>query len=268
MQVQGKVVVVTGGAKGIGAATTRKFIEKGASVAIVDLDDYSGNKLTQELGKKSIYIHADVTNESDVSQIFQHTVSEFGQIDVLVNNAATTSGKSLFDSDLATWQKDQDSVLKSVYLCTREALPYLLENTPKSSIVNVTSVNGMTAIAQDGYSAAKAGVISLTRTIAITYGPQGLRCNVVAPGTVRTTIGADAGKDPSIPPDPQRFDRVASLYPLRRIAEPMEIANAILFLASDAASFITGANLVVDGGLTAGSDLFTRLAKGAKLVED
>ena len=219
MQVQGKVVVVTGGAKGIGAATTRKFIENGASVAIVDLDDYSGNKLTQELGKKSIYIHADVTNESDVSQIFQHTVSEFGQIDVLVNNAATTSGKSLFDSDLATWQKDQDSVLKSVYLCTREALPYLLEN-------------------------------------------------VVAPGTVRTTIGADAGKDPSIPPDPQRFDRVASLYPLRRIAEPMEIANAILFLASDAASFITGANLVVDGGLTAGSDLFTRLAKGAKLVED
>lgn len=268
MEVQGKIVVITGGAKGIGAETARRFVKYGASVVVVDLDDGSGEKLVKELGHESIYVHADVTNEDDVSYIFKKTVSELGKLDVLVNNAAATSGKSLVDSDLETWQKDQDSVLKSVYLCTRAALPYLLKNTPKSSIVNVTSVNGMTAIAQDGYSAAKAGVISLTRTVAVTYGPQGLRCNVVAPGTVRTTIGADAGKDSAVPLDPTRFDRISSLYPLRRIAEPAEIANAIVFLASDEASFITGANLVVDGGLTAGSDIFTRLAKGAKLVEE
>ena len=283
MRFQGKVAIITGGAKGIGAATARRFAADGARVVIADIDDAAGSALAAELGAGgTLYVHADVTNEEHVVAMLTSAAERFGGIDVLVNNAATTTGTALADADLSAWQRDQDAVLKSVYLCTRHALPHLLKRTPGASIVNVTSVNGMMAIGQDAYSAAKAGVISLTRTVAVTYGPRGLRCNVVAPGTVRTTIGVSPGgvnpggvnpggvspgDGPARPPEPSHFERVAALYPLRRVAEPEEIAGAIAFLASDDASFITGANLVVDGGLTAGTDLFTRLAAGARIVE-
>ena len=270
MRFQGKVAIITGGAKGIGAATARRFAADGARVVLADLDDAAGEALAANLGHDSaMYIHADVTSEDDVQAMVAGSVERFGGIDVLVNNAATTTGKALADADLEAWQRDQDAVLKSVYLCTRLTLPHLLVRTPGANIVNVTSVNGMMAIAQDSYSAAKAGVISLTRTVAVAYGPQGLRCNVVAPGTVRTTIGVGpGGGGRARPPEPSHFDRVASLYPLRRVAEPEEIAGSIAFLASDDASFITGANLVVDGGLTAGTDMFARLAAGARIVEE
>lgn len=279
MRFQSKVAIITGGSKGIGAATARRFAADGARVVLADLDDAAGQALAAELGSEGArYVHADVTSEADVQALMAEAIKHFGGVDVLVNNAATTTGKALADADTEAWQRDQDAVLKSVYLCTRLALPHLLARTPGASIVNVTSVNGMMAIGQDAYSAAKAGVISLTRTVAVTYGPQGLRCNVVAPGTVRTTIGVSPGGvspggvspggGPARPPEPSHFERVASLYPLRRVAEPEEIAGAILFLASDDASFITGANLVVDGGLTAGTDMFARLAAGARIVEE
>jgi NAD(P)-dependent dehydrogenase (short-subunit alcohol dehydrogenase family) len=267
MRFDGKVAIVTGGAKGIGAATVRRLLTEGARVAIADIDEANGRALADELGSGAAFIGADVTQETEVSAMFSATLERFGGVDILVNNAAATTGQSLEDADLASWRRDQEVVLQSVYLCTRLGLPRLLLRAPGASIVNVSSVNGLTAIAQDSYSAAKAGVISLTRTVAVKYGPRGVRCNAVTPGTVRTTIGGSPGKDNAQQPERAYFDRVASLYPLRRIAEPEEVAGAIAFMASDDASFITGANLVVDGGLTAGTDLFARLSAGARIVE-
>ncbi len=269
MRFDGKVAIVTGGAKGIGAATVRRLLAEGARVAIADVDRANGQALADELGTDAAFVGTDVTREDDVSAMFSATVERFGGVDILVNNAAATTGRSLEDADLASWQRDQTVALQSVYLCTRLGLPHLLRRTPGANIVNVSSVNGMIGLAQDSYSAAKAAVISLTRTVAVKYGPQGVRCNAVTPGTVRTTIGVSRGGDGDAgPPERAYFDRVAALYPLRRVAEPEEIAGAIAFLASDDASFVTGASLVVDGGLTAGTDLFARLSAGARIVEE
>ena len=258
---EGKAIIVTGGAKGIGAATVLRFVDEGAHVLLADVDDGTGVALAESLGDKAVYVHADATIEADVAAMVEAAVARFGGVDILVNNAGATTGKALADMTEAEWQWELDVNLKSFYLCTRLALPRLLERCPGASIVNVSSVNGMMAIAQDGYSAAKAGVTSLTRTIAATYGPRGLRCNVVSPGTVRTTIGGG-------PRDEGYWERVGALYPLRRVAEPGEIASAIAFLASDDASFISGANLPADGALTSGTDIFGRLAKGARIVEE
>lgn len=258
---EGKTIIVTGGAKGIGAATVLRFVDEHACVLIADVDDDAGAALANSLGRNVVYVHADATVEADVAAMVEAAVARFGGVDILVNNAGATTGKALADMTEDEWQGEMDANLKSFYLCTRLALPRLLERCPGASIVNVSSVNGMMAIAQDGYSAAKAGVVSLTRTVAATYGPRGLRCNVVSPGTVRTTIGGG-------PRDEGYWERVGALYPLRRVAEPGEIASVITFLASHDASFISGANLPVDGALTSGTDIFARLARGARILEE
>ena len=261
MRLTGKSVVITGAAKGIGATAARLFAAEGARVAILDLDDAQGPRTAAEIGAGAFFLHADVTDAAQVGAAVEEAAARLGGLDILVNNAAATTAKALDEMSEADWQRDQDVTLKSVFLCVRAALPHLLARCPGAAIANVSSVNGMMGLAQDSYSAAKAGVNSLTRTVALKYGPRGLRCNAVSPGTVRTSIGGGR------PDEPDYWGRVGSLYPLRRVAEPEEIAHAILFLVSDEASFVTGANLVVDGGLTAGADLFARLARGARIVE-
>ena len=261
MRPAGKTAVITGAAKGIGGASARLFAAEGARVAILDVDDAQGSRVAAEIGDGALFLHADVTDAADVEAAVREAAERLGALDILVNNAASTTAKALEEMDEADWCRDQDAALTSVFLCTRAALPHLLARCPGAAIVNVSSANGMMGLAQDSYSAAKAGVNSLTRTIAVKYGPRGLRCNVVSPGTVRTSIGGGR------PGEPGYWEHVGALYPLRRVAEPEEVARAVLFLASDEASFVTGANLTVDGGLTAGTDLFARLARGARIVE-
>ncbi len=172
---------------------------------------------------------------------------EFGPVDVLVNNAARATDKDLLDLDDEQWESDVSVALKGSFLCARAVLP---DMTARGSgvIINVSSVNALGYFGNEAYSAAKAGVLSLTRSLAVRYGPSGVRANAVVPGTLRTPAWEERRRS-----DPEIFERVAAWYPLGRVGEPEDVANAALFLASDEASWITGVALPVDGGLLAGN---------------
>ena len=169
---------------------------------------------------------------------------------MLVNNAGLSKGDDVLEMDSATWDLNLDVVLKGVFLCSKALLPGMIERG-RGVILNIGSVNGLTGIGEMAYSAAKAGMVNLTQNLAVRHGPAGVRVNCIAPGSIRTPIWADR-----VATDPGVFDTLAPWYPLRRVGEPEDIANAALFLASDEASWITGVTLCVDGGLMAGSDKF------------
>ncbi len=173
----------------------------------------------------------------------------FGPVDVLVNNAATCEGDDILKIDEATWDADVAGVLKSAFLCSKRVLPGMIEQG-RGSIVNVASVNGLGYLGNEAYSAAKAGMINLSRSMAARYGRHGVRANAIAPGSVRTPIW-----QARLDQDPEVFDRLVKWYPLGRLGEPADIAAAALFLASDEAGWISGEVLRVDGGLMAGYPL-------------
>ena len=180
----------------------------------------------------------------------------FARVDILVNNAGLSVGDTVLDFDEAAWDLNLDVVLKSVYLCSRSVLPGMIERG-RGVILNIASVNGMMAVGEAAYSAAKAGMINLTANMAIHFGDKGVRVNCIAPGTIRTPIwGARVKRDPEV------FEKVAKWYPLGRVGEPEDIAKAALFLCTDDASWITGVTLPVDGGLTAGSYRLNRDLQG------
>jgi NAD(P)-dependent dehydrogenase (short-subunit alcohol dehydrogenase family) len=245
----GQVAIVTGGASGIGRAIARLFAAEGAKVALCDLN-YSAGAATvaeiQSAGGTAMFVHADVTIESEVNFVVARTLDSFGDLSILVNNAGVSLGDSVLDTDPATWDQNFAVVLKGPYLFTRAVLPPMLERG-KGTIVNIASVNGLFGVGEEAYSAAKAGLINFTKNVAIRYGADGIRANVICPGTIRTPIwSATLAKSPDV------FERLAQWYPLGRVGEPADVASAALFLASDDASWITGAVLPVDGGLTAG----------------
>ncbi len=259
MRLAGKVAIVTGGASGIGRATALRFAQEGAAVLIADINEAGGSQVAEQAqaaGGRAAFFRVDVTREQDTRSMVDRAVELFDRLNILVNNAGAARGGGIEETDEATWDWNLDLVLKSVYLCSRAAIPRLLES-PGACIVNISSVNGITAVGEDAYSAAKAGVISLTQNLAVRYGPRGLRTNVICPGTIQSPAWAN-----TVQRDPEVFRRIAKLYPLRRVGTPEDIANAALYLASDEASFVNGAVLVVDGGLTAGTEFFGRAVRG------
>jgi NAD(P)-dependent dehydrogenase (short-subunit alcohol dehydrogenase family) len=169
-----------------------------------------------------------------------------------VNNAALAEGEDLLEFDETVWDLNLDVTLKGVFLCSRAVLPAMIEQKG-GAIVNIASVNGLAAFGHPAYSAAKAGVINLTKNMAVSYGGQGIRVNAICPGTIRTPIWQSR-----VEMDPQIFERLAKWYPLGRVGEPEDVAKAALFLASEDASWITGETLTVDGGLMAGSYRMSR----------
>lgn len=258
MRLEGKATVVTGGGSGIGRAISRRFAREGASVLLTDTNEHAGEETTEGIiseGFSAEFFLADATEESDAQATVQQAVSQFGKLDLLVNNVGGSRGDRLDDITQEVWDWNLNLCLKANYLNTRAALPWLREQ--RGAIVNVATVNGMMGLAQDAYSAAKAGVIALTRNLAVRQGPEGVRVNAVAPGTIQTEAWNAAAEG-----DPYVFDRVASVYPSRRVGTPEDVANAALFLASDEAAFVNGAILTVDGGLTAGHEFFNRSVKG------
>jgi meso-butanediol dehydrogenase/(S,S)-butanediol dehydrogenase/diacetyl reductase len=247
-----RVVVITGSGSGIGRVMAHKFAAEGARVAVVDWKGEKAEEVAKEVGGRTHAVQADVSNGADVKAMVKDVASKLGHVDVLVNNAAIADGDDVLKIDEPTWERDVDVVLKSVFLCSQAVLPSMIERH-RGVIVNIASVNGLSALGNEAYSAAKAGVINLTQGIAVRYGHHGIRCNAIAPGTIRTPIWQER-----IDRDPVVFQRLVKWYPLGRVGEPEDIANAAMFLASDDAGWITGTVLTVDGGLLAGNYRMTR----------
>ena len=252
MRFPDRVVVVTGSGSGIGRVMAQKFAAEGAKVAVIDWKGEKAEEVAAEIGGSALPIRADVSRGADVKAMVKEVTSKLGPVDVLVNNAAIADGDDVLKIDEPTWERDVSVVLKSVFLCSQAVLPSMIERG-RGVIVNITSVNGLSALGNEAYSAAKAGVINLTQGIAVRYGHHGIRCNAIAPGTIRTPIWQER-----IDRDPVVFQRLVKWYPLGRVGEPEDIANAAMFLASDDAGWITGTVLTVDGGLLAGNYRMTR----------
>ena len=246
----GKTIAITGAAGGIGQWLCKFFGEEGATIAALDYSDKI-LALPETLKAQGITVKAVKTDVADAEAV-RRAFEGFGDVHILINNAGISRRKTLGLTDPSGWQADIDSNLNGAYACAHAVLPQMIERR-SGNIVNVGSVNGLSALGDPAYSAAKAGMISLTRSLAQEYGRYGIRANIVLPGTVRTPIWDERkAKDPSVLKTLERW------YPLGRIVEPQEVARVIAFLASDLASAVTGAAIPVDCGLTAGNIVMAR----------
>jgi NAD(P)-dependent dehydrogenase (short-subunit alcohol dehydrogenase family) len=249
MRLEGKVALITGGGRGIGAAIAKRFVEDGAKIVISDIQAGLLDEVAQSLKSKNVAACAgDVTNYDDVQKMVKETVKFGGKIDVLVNNAGIDPGGSIVDIDLALWKKILDVNLTGPFLCMRAAIPEMIKQG-QGSIVSIASLAGVRCIpSMPAYCASKGGLIQLALQAALEYGPKGIRSNVVAPGATKTEMLVNAMKGLSQALKKDAFEVLAESVPLRRAAMPEEMTGACSFLASDDSSFISGAVLMVDGG--------------------
>ena len=245
-RLEGRTAVVTGGCSGIGLATVRRFAEEGAKVVIGDLNDARGEEIAAEIG--ATFVHAEVTDKEQVDALFAVANQTYGSVDIAFNNAGISppDDDSILTTELDTWRRVQEVNLTSVYLCCKAALPYMLEQK-RGSIINTASFVAMmgAATSQISYSASKGGVVSMSRELGVQFARQGVRVNALCPGPVNTPLLQDLFAS-----DPERAARRLVHVPLGRFAEPEEMANAVLFLASDESSFITASTFLVDGGIS------------------
>lgn len=246
-RLDGKVAVITGGCSGIGLATVRRFVAEGAKVVVGDLNDEAGAALADELG--IAYVRCDVTNKEQVDAMFATAKERFGSVDIAFNNAGISppDDDSILETELDAWRRVQEVNLTSVYLCCKAALPYMLEQG-KGSIINTASFVAImgAATSQISYSASKGGVLSMTRELGVQFARQGVRVNALCPGPVNTPLLQEL-----FAKDAERAARRLVHIPMGRFGEPEEMANAVLFLASDESSFMTASTFLVDGGISA-----------------
>ncbi len=245
-QLTDRSVIVTGAASGIGRRAAQRFHAAGASVVLADINLTGAQAVADDL-PGAIAVGVDIGDLDSVKAMVAATTDAFGRIDVLVNNAMVCGRSRLLDAPVEELRTDFEVNLLGPFLTCQQVLPVMIA-AGRGVILNVSSVNGLTHLGNEAYSAAKAGVLALTRAIALDHGHQGIRCNAVAPGTVRTEVW-----DHRLKADPHALDTAASFYPTGRVGEPDDIADALLFLAGDQASWITGVTLPVEGGLLAGN---------------
>jgi NAD(P)-dependent dehydrogenase (short-subunit alcohol dehydrogenase family) len=245
----GRVSVITGAAMGLGFAIAEEFVAEGATVVGCDILDEAGAAAMKSIG--AVYVHADVSHENEMEAAVATAVDRFGRLDILVNNAGIGPYKDLTETTEEELDRDLAVNLKGTFFGCKHAVRAMKKNNGTSRggvIVNITSVCGLVGYAPvPAYCASKAGVIGLTRSVAVAYGRDGIRCVSIVPGDIDTPL-LSAYFDRQPDPDAERA-RVASVYPIGRIATPREVARTVVYVASDDASFITAIPLVVDGGL-------------------
>jgi len=245
MRLKDQVAIVTGAGRNIGEDVSKLFVDEGAKVAVVDLDPGRGSKVAGEINAKNpgkaISVVCDVANAASVDSMVQTVVKQFGGVDILVNNAAWTDDKTLFDITEEEWDRTMNVCMRSVWYCTRAAARVMIDQKRKGRIVNVASTSGHWGRKEaTAYTTAKAGVLNLTRSIAVQLAPEGIRVNSVSPNRIGSPVGQQ-----DIPEN--RF--VKNLAGRRGL--PMDIAKAVVFLVSDESEFIYAIDLPVDGGALA-----------------
>ena len=248
MRLEGKVAFISGGAQGMGAAEARLFAAEGAMVAIGDVLEEEGRRVAAQIGEaggKAIFLALDVTSESQWQDAIAATVAEFGKLDILVNNAGIGGHGTVENTTVADWDRVMDINAKGVFLGTKSAIPEL-RRAGGGSIINISSQLGLVGVDNSSpqYQASKGAVRLFTKSTAIQYAREGIRANSVHPGPIVTPM-TEAGRA-----DPERNELTLSRIPLGRHGEPSDVAYGVLFLASDESSFMTGSELVIDGGWT------------------
>jgi len=246
--LKGKAVIITGSRQGMGKADALAFAENGAKVTVVDISQEDCQLVVDEIeknGGQGLAVKCDVSNGKEVEEMVKKTVEKFGKVDILVNNAGICQFKPFLELTEDEWQKTLDINLKGYFLCAKAAAKEMAKQK-SGAIVNIASVvmgqigMGMAGLAH--YSASKGGIAALTKTLALELAPHNIRVNTIAPGAIDTPMAA------SVKTDPKTLEQTLAMIPMRRMGKPEEIANAVLFLASNDSSYITGSIVVVDGG--------------------
>lgn len=252
MKLAGKIAIVTGAASGIGEAIAKKLSSEGATVAICDLDLEGGTRVVEDIqlqGGTATFYSLDVTKEDQVRDTFHDVIEKYGKVDIVVNNAGVGKAGTVLDQSESDWDLMMNVNAKGTFFGCKYAVKHMLETEIRGSIINISSVAGMVGVMnRSGYCASKAAIVGLTKSVASDFAEKGIRVNSIAPGTIESPWIAKILADQ---PDPEKTRvQMQQRQPIGRMGTPEEIANLVCFLASDEASFITGSNMVADGGLT------------------
>lgn len=249
MRFQDKVVVVTGGAKGIGRAVCRAFANEGAKVVIADNDDKAGLEnegFIKAQNGDSIFIKTNISDESSIKNLFTEVIRKYGNVDILINNAGISKFANMLETDVSLWDEVISVNLRGPYICSKYASEVMVKRGG-GSIINIASTRAfMSEPHTEAYSASKGGLVALTHALAVSLGTHKIRVNSISPGWIDVT--GWQGADESNPAILREIDH--SQHPAGRVGNPKDIANACMFLCSEEAGFITGTNLTVDGGMT------------------
>lgn len=248
MRLEGKVALISGGARGMGAVEAKLFAREGAKVVIGDVLEEEGRRTeaeVNEIGGECLFVRLDVTSEADWERAVATAVSNYGRLDILVNNAGIARMSNVEDTSESEWDLVMGINAKGVFLGTKVAIP-AIRKAGGGSIVNISSISGLVGGATSAYTASKGAVRLLTKSTAIQYAAEGIRANSVHPGLIESPMTLPIMLDTE-----EGREQAASMHPLGRIGQPEDVAYGVLFLASDESSFMTGSELVIDGGFTA-----------------
>ena len=245
MRLEGKTVIITGGGSGIGLACTRLFCDEGAQVAIIGRRQDRLESAAKEVGGQVLAVTGDLTNNSDLDRLVTETLNAFGKIDIVVNNGGVFTGSPVHETKDEDWDSIMDVNMRSVFQLTKRVLPHMIERK-SGNFIHISSILGLVAVpGVAAYNVSKGALLQFNRSLAVEYGPVGIRSNAVCPGLVKTEMTEGLMSDEELMKEWSRD------YPIGRFGAPQDIANACLYLASDESSFVTGVALPVDGGFTA-----------------